>query len=137
MPMMQPAYPYSLLCPASRRWLRHQRTTRGRPAEGMGKYSIEIGDKIQQFITQIVHRGERTPANHFPHDYPEDHLDLVQPRTVLRRVHEPDAVTRLRQEHLAARHRFQHPAYPLLAQRRGDLTRLGHHLHQGLRTMDV
>src|SRR3974390_2946835 len=115
MPMMQPAYPCSLLCPALRRWLRHQRTTRVRPAEGMGKDSIEIGDKIHQFITQIFHRGERTPANHFPHDPPEAPLDLVQPRTVLRRVHEPDAVTLLRQERLAARHRFQHPAYPLLA----------------------
>src|SRR5271157_1207695 len=52
--MTQPAYPCSLLCPASRRWLRHQRTTRVRPAEGMGKYSIEIVDKIQQFIETIA-----------------------------------------------------------------------------------
>src|SRR5438132_10511654 len=101
MSMMQPAYPRSLLCPASRRWLRHQRTTGVRPAEGMGKDAIEVCDKVQQFITQILHRGERTPANHFPHDHPEDHFDLVQPRTVLRRVDEPDAVTRLRQERLA------------------------------------
>ncbi len=103
----------------------------------MSKYSIEVFDKIQQLITQVIHRGERTTADHFPHDHSEDRLDLVQPRTVLRRVHEPDAVTRLRQELLAARHRFQYPAHPLLAQRRRDLTRLGHHLHQGLRTMDV
>src|SRR4249920_3006155 len=116
MSMTQPSSPPSLSCPASRRGLRHQRATRVRPAEGMGEYSIEIGDKIQQFITQIFHRCERTPANHFPHDHPEDHFDLVQPRTVLRCVHEPDAVTRLRQERLAARHRFQHPTYSLLAQ---------------------
>src|SRR5512135_3832639 len=135
--MMRPAYPRSLLCPASRRWLRHQRTTRVPPAEWMGKYSMEIFDKIRQFITQVFHRGERTTANHFPPDHPEDHLDLVQPRTVLRRVHEPDAVTGLRPERLAARHRSQHTTYPLLAQRRGDLTGLGHHPHQGLRTMAV
>src|SRR3974377_1996237 len=49
--MTQPAYPCSLLCPASRRWLRHQRTTRVRPAEGMGKDSIEIGDKIETIAT--------------------------------------------------------------------------------------
>src|SRR5437868_2630807 len=100
--MIQPAYPRSLLCPTSRRWLRHQRTTRVRPAKWMSKYSIEISNKIHQFFTQIPHRGERSPANHFSHDDAEDHFDLVQPRTVLRRGHEPDAMTRIRQEHLAA-----------------------------------
>src|SRR5580692_12392156 len=99
--MMLLVYHCSLVCPVSRRWLRHQGTTRVRPPEGMRKHSIEIFDKIRQFITQIIHRFERTTANHFPHDHPKDRLDLVQPRTVLGSVHEPDAVTRIRQELLA------------------------------------
>src|SRR3954452_3255413 len=88
------------ICPASRRRLRHQRTTRVRPAERMREDAIEIIDEIYPFAAQISHRGERTSANHLPHDDAEDHLDLVQPRAVLRRIHEPDAVTRLRQERL-------------------------------------
>src|SRR4051812_16512635 len=105
MSMTQPAYPRSLVRPVSRHALRHQRTTRVRPAEGGRKDAIEICYKIHQFVAQIIHRGERTTAYHFPHDHTEDHLDLVQPRTVLRRVDEPHAVTRLRQERLATRHR--------------------------------
>ena len=51
--------------PISRHSLRHQRTTRVRPAEGMGKDTIEICYKIHQLITQIFHRGERARRTAF------------------------------------------------------------------------
>src|SRR2546421_7719967 len=113
--------PALLACPSSRYCL-HQRTTRVRPAERLGEYTIEVRDKVQQLRAQVFHRAERPPTDHLPHDHSEDRLDLIQPRTVLRCVHEPDPVTLLRQELLTARHRLQHPAHPLLAQIRGDFT---------------
>src|SRR5438128_10191786 len=94
----------SLACPSSRRCL-HQWTTRVRPAERLGEYTIEVRDKVQQLRTQVFHRAERAPTDHLPHDHPEDRFDLIQPRAVLRRVHEADPVALVRQELLTARHR--------------------------------
>ena len=110
---------------------------RVRPLERFGEHPIEVNDEVQQFITQILHRCERTTPDHLPHDHPEDRFDLVQPRTVLGRIHEPNPVALLRQERLPARHRFQHPTHSLLPQRLLDPARLGHLPHQRLRAMDV
>src|SRR5208337_4111173 len=100
-----------LFCLTSRRWLGPQRTTGVRPLERFGEHPIEVSDEVQQFITQIFHRCERTTPDHLPHDHPEDRFDLVQPRTVLGRIHEPNPVALLRQERLPARYRFQHPTH--------------------------
>src|SRR3954454_9716570 len=80
--MTQKPSPGSLSCPPSRR-CPPERATRVRPAERLGEGAIEIRDEVQQLRAQIFHRRERTAPDHFPHDHPEDHLDLVQPRTVL------------------------------------------------------
>src|SRR4051812_40503684 len=88
-------------CPASRGSL-HQRTARVRPPEWLGEYPIEIRHEVPQLRAQVRYRGERATPDHLPHDHTEDHLDLVQPRTVLRKVHEPNPMTRLRQERLPA-----------------------------------
>src|SRR5271157_5672515 len=61
-----------------------QRPAGVRPPEWFSKYTIEILDKLQQLLTQVAHRLERPTPDHLPHDHPEHHLDLVQPRTVLR-----------------------------------------------------
>src|SRR3954447_21030661 len=100
--------------PASRRCL-HQRTTRVRPAERLGEYPIEILNEAQHLRTQVIQRRERPSPDHLPHDHPEDRLDLIQPRTVLRQIYEPDPVARIRQERLPARDRLQNPAHLLLA----------------------
>src|SRR5271165_1415253 len=113
--MKQTTFSNSLFCPTSRRCLRPQRATRVRPLERLGEHMIEILDEFQQLATQIFHRWERTTPDHLPHDHPEDHLDLVQPRAVLRQIHEPNPVARLRQERLPARHRLQYPTRPLLS----------------------
>src|SRR5271157_3048127 len=97
--MRQSAFPVLLSCPASRRCL-HQRTTRIRPPEWLCEYAIEIHEEVQQLRAQVRHGGERATPDHLPHDHTEDHLDLVQPRTVLRKIHKPDPMTRLRQERL-------------------------------------
>ena len=82
-----------LSSPASRRCL-HQRTTRVRPAERLREDSGEIRDEIQQLRAHVFHRGERAATDHLSHDHPEDHLDLIQPRTVLRKVYEPNPILR-------------------------------------------
>src|SRR5512135_1565327 len=98
--------PLLLAYPTSRRSLRDQRPTGVRPAERLGEHPIEVGDEVQELAAQVRHRRERPPTDHLPHDHPEDDLDLVQPRAVLRQIYEPDAVTRTRQERLPARHRL-------------------------------
>ena len=117
-------FPIFTLLPHFTRWLGPQRTTGVRPLERFGEHPIEVSDEVQQFITQIFHRCERTTPDHLPHDHPEDRFDLVQPRTVLGRIHEPNPVALLRQERLPARHRFQHPTHSLLPQRLLDPARL-------------
>src|ERR671933_1477017 len=88
----------SLFSPASRPSLTLQRPSRERPAERLREHLIKVLDKANQLVTQVGHRSERTTADHLPHDHTEHHLDLIQPRTVLRQIHEPDAVAQLRQE---------------------------------------
>src|SRR5208337_4758980 len=89
------SFPSLLFCLTSRRWLGPQRTTGVRPLERLGEHPIEVSDEVQQFITQIFHRCERTTPDHLPHDHPEDRFDLVQPRTVLGRIHEPNPLALL------------------------------------------
>src|SRR5271157_5400854 len=114
-----------------------QRPAGVRPPEWFSKYTIEILDKLQQLLTQVVHRVERPTPDYLPHNHPKHHLDLVQPRTVLRCVNETNAVVRVRQELSAARLRLQHPAHTLLPQVRLDPASLGHQPNQALRAVDV
>src|SRR3974377_2041406 len=114
--MNQTTFPSLVLCLTSRRWFGPQRTTGVRPVELLCEHPIEILDEVQQLASQVGHRAERPTSDHLPHNHPEDRFDLVQPRTVLGRVHEPNPVAPLRQERLSARHRFHTPTTPLLPQ---------------------
>src|SRR4051812_27501874 len=87
------------------------------PLEGLGHHLVEIRNEVQNLGSQICLGGKTAAANDPPDQDAEPDLHLVQPRRMLRRVDEADAVTGILQELLAARHRFQHAALALLAQR--------------------
>src|SRR5438876_12212730 len=86
------------------------------PLEWLGEHLVEVIDKRQQFRAQIVHRRETATTDDLAHNHPKHDLDLIEPRTVFGRVHEPDAMAQLRQELLPTLHRLQHPPHALLAQ---------------------
>ena len=81
--MARPDCSRSPICPRFTPHARRRRTARVHSAEQMPKDGIEVVDEIHQFLTQIIHRFERTTADHFPHDHSKDPLDLFRPRTVL------------------------------------------------------
>src|SRR6202158_1454542 len=108
--MNQTSFSSLLSCPALRRWFCHPRTTGVRPIELLGEHPIEVVDEVQQLTPQVGYRSERPAPDHLPHDHSEDRLDLVEPRTMLGRVHDPNPMARVRQERLPARRAFLPPS---------------------------
>ena len=86
------------------------------PLEWLGEHLVEVIDKRQQFRAEILHRRETATTDDLSHNHPKHDFDLIEPRTVLGRVHEPDAIALLRQELLPALHRLQHASRSFLAQ---------------------
>ncbi len=119
------------------RVLGRQRPTGVSPFERLGQGAIEIGDEVQDALLQVVHRGEVATLQQTPHQNAEPELDLVQPRSVDRRVHEPDGVHRVLQEGGARLHGFQDAGFALDPQVYGQVTALGDQANQGFRLMDV
>ncbi len=72
------------------------------PVKGTGHRGVVIVEEVAEFLLQIDHGGEVAAPHDLPHDDAKHRLNLVQPRTVLRQVHEPDGVVRIAQE-IAAR----------------------------------
>src|SRR5215471_8515368 len=105
--------------------------SRVRPLEWLGENLVEVIEKRQQFRAEILNRRETAAADDLAHNHPKHDLDLIEPRTVLGRVHEPDAMALLHQELLPTLHRLQHAALPLLAQVVRDTTPPRHQRHQG------
>ena len=65
-----------------------------RPFERMRHRPVIVVDEQSQLDLQVGD-GKEHPASHqFAADDPEGDLDLVEPRTVFRGVHEPDPVAR-------------------------------------------
>ncbi len=80
-----------------------ERLARIGPVKGMGHRGVVIVEELAELLLQIGHGGEVAPPHDLPHDYPKRRLHLVQPRTVLRQVDEPDAMGRIAQEFAACR----------------------------------
>src|SRR3954451_1519996 len=72
--------------------------SRVRPLEWLGEHLIEVLDKRQQLRAEVVHRRETATTDDLSHNHPKHDLDLVEPRAVFGRVHEPDAMAPVRQE---------------------------------------
>ena len=81
------------------------------PAERFREHTVEVVNEGQQFLAQVVGRGEVAAADHLARDHAEDDFDLVEPGAVFRRLHEADAVCRIAQKRHAARDRFEHAVF--------------------------
>src|SRR3990172_12204883 len=99
-----------------------QRTTSVGPLERLRHGPIEIGDEVQYALLQIVYRSEVATLQQTPDQNAEPDLDLVQPRSVDRRVNEPDAMRRVLQEGSARLHGFQDASFTLDPQGHGQVT---------------
>ena len=66
------------------------------PSEWTGHRFVKVVQEALQFVFQIRHRREVAATHDLSHHNAEDHLDLVQPRTVLGKVHEPNPVAGIR-----------------------------------------
>jgi hypothetical protein len=53
---------------------------------------VIIIEELSEFVFEVLHGREVSPADHFPHDDAEDRFDLVQPGTVFRQVNEANPV---------------------------------------------
>src|SRR5438270_11665972 len=84
------------------------------PLEGLGHHLVEILDEGEDLVAEILPGGKTAAADDPPGQDAEPDLHLVQPRAVLGRVDEADAVLSVLQEPLAAGHRLQHTALALL-----------------------
>src|SRR3954451_7051450 len=68
--------------------------SRVRPLEWLWEHLVEVLDERQQFRAEFIHRRETAATDDLAHNHPEHDLDLIEPRTVLGRVHEADAAWR-------------------------------------------
>ncbi len=68
------------------------------PAEGMGHRLIVVADEVGELIIEFSHRCKAAPAQAFSLNDTEDGLYLVEPRTVLGEVDEPNAMPRIGEE---------------------------------------
>ena len=81
------------------------------PSERTGHRFVEVVQEALQFDFQVRHRREVAATDDLSHHNAEDHLDLVQPRTVLGKIHEPDPVAGIRQEFTPAGLALQHSRF--------------------------
>src|SRR5947209_12619270 len=64
-----------------------------RPLERLGQYLVEVADEVQDLGSQVPLGRKTAPADNPPDQNAEPDLHLVQPRTVLGRVDQADAMT--------------------------------------------
>ena len=75
-----------------------KRPTRVRPAERLSEHVVEVRDELRRAGAQILERSEAGALEQAPRQDGEPDLDLVQPRTVARRVDEANPVGRVLQK---------------------------------------
>lgn len=81
------------------------------PTERVGHRVVEVFKERFQFVFEVGNRGEVATTHHLSHHDPEDHFDLVQPRTVFGQKYEPDSVAWIGQERPASGLRFEHSRF--------------------------
>ena len=77
------------------------------PSERVGHRVVVVVHEFPQLLLQVGNRREVSAPQELSMDNPEDDLDLVEPRTVLRQVDEADPMGNIREELLARGHRFE------------------------------
>ena len=106
--MKRNVYGYGPLLPEFSGDFRLKRVAAVCPAEGFRHRLVEVRDEPLDPLAQIRHRLETTSLQHPAYQDAEPNLNLVHPRRVARRVHKPDAMTRVFQECLSRLFRFQY-----------------------------
>src|SRR5947199_8580512 len=86
------------------------------PFEGLGHHLVEVLNEVQNLRSQVFLGGKTAAADDAPDQDAEPDLHLVQPRAVLRRVDEADAVAGVLQDSLPPAHRLNPTAFALLPQ---------------------
>ena len=74
------------------------------PCEGVSHRRVVVGHELPESQLQGGHRCEACSPQAFSVDDSEDHLDLIEPRTVFGCINEVDAVADIRQERFPCRH---------------------------------
>ena len=90
--------------------------------EGMGHRSVVVVDEVSELIVEFWHRGEAAAAQAFAMDDAEDDFNLIEPRTVFREVHEPNAMARIGEKFAAAGLRLQDACHFFFPARRPSRT---------------
>ena len=96
--------------------LRQQRLAFDGPAERLCHRGTEVGDEALNPLLEMLLGCEVAAAEKFADQDREPDLDLVEPRGVLGREVEGNAMTDIAQECLAGRHRLEDAGFPLLAE---------------------
>ena len=88
-------------------WRGMQRLAGVGPTKGMGHGDIIIAQEFSQLVFEIGDAGETSAEHNFAIHNAEHNFNLIQPRTMLRRVHEPHAVRQFGEKRATTRHVFQ------------------------------
>jgi hypothetical protein len=81
----------------------HQRFASHGPLEWLGQDFIEVGDEAVDFVFEVLGRGEGSAAQNLAGEDGEPEFDLVEPRGMLWRKMEADAVIGIAQEGFPSR----------------------------------
>jgi hypothetical protein len=107
------------------------------PLEGLGEDAVEVANELEDPLAQIVEGYEARPLEQPAHEDAEPQLHLVEPRAVLGRVDEADAMGNIGKELLATGKRLEDAAAAFLPEVLADLAPFGHELDQRLGHMRV
>jgi hypothetical protein len=80
------------------------------PGEGMGHCGVVIGHELSELRFQVGHREKISAAQKLSMNDPENDLNLIEPRTVFRKVDKADSMLEVRQERLSRGHGFEDAA---------------------------
>jgi hypothetical protein len=107
------------------------------PAKRLGQGIVEVVDEGGELALEILDRGEVAAAEHFAREDGEPHLDLVEPRGMLGREVEDDAMAGVAQEARARGHRLEDAVLAFDAEVGVDAAGRGDQAHDGFRAVDV
>lgn len=107
------------------------------PAKRLGQGVVEVVDEGGEFALEVINGGEVAAADDFAREDGEPHLDLVEPRGMLGREVEDDAVAGVAQEAHARGHRLEDAVLAFDAEVAVDAAGRGDQAHDGLRAVDV
>lgn len=77
------------------------------PVERVSHGLVVVSNEPAQLVNQIINGFEVASANNFSHHDAEKRLDLIEPRTMFGKIHEPNPMRRIGQKRATRRLIFQ------------------------------